>query len=145
MMKTRLLGVSALALAATLTVAGCDRGEQTPEPTTGAADTTTLPDSTAQAPATVPPADGTASTDSAGPGETMGAALDDATVTAKVKAALLATDGISGTDISVETQQGRVILTGRVPDQAQAQRAAEVAGNVEGVQGVDNRIEVAAG
>ncbi len=143
MMKTRLLGVPALALAAALTVAGCDRRDET---TTGEADTTTtFPDSTAQAPATVPPADGTASTDAAGPGETMGAALDDATVTAKVKAALLATDGISGTDISVETQQGRVILTGRVPDQAQAQRAAEVASNVEGVQGVDNRIEVAAG
>lgn len=142
MMKTRLLGVPALALAAALTAAGCDRRDET---TTGEADTTTFPDSTAQAPATVPPADGTASTDAAGPGETMGAALDDATVTAKVKAALLATDGISGTDISVETQQGRVILTGRVPDQAQAQRAAEVASNVEGVQGVDNRIEVAAG
>lgn len=144
MMKTRLLGVPVLALAAALTVAGCNRADETPE-TTGEADTTTFPDSTAQAPATVPPADGTASTDAAGPGETMGAALDDATVTAKVKAALLATDGISGTDISVETQQGRVILTGRVPDQAQAQRAAEVASNVEGVQGVDNRIEVAAG
>lgn len=72
-------------------------------------------------------------------------ALDDATVTAKVKAALLATDGISSSDISVETEQGRVILTGRVPDQMQAERAEDVAEGVEGVLAVENRIEVGAG
>jgi len=138
-MKQRLHGVAALALTAALALAGCNRADDNAD-TTGAVEPT-VPDTTAEAPATVPQTGDPAM----GPGEQTGAALDDAAVTAKVKAALLATDGISGTDISVETQQGTVILTGRVPDQAQAQRAAEVAGNVEGVVSVDNRIEVAAG
>ena len=140
-MKHRLTGVSALALLAALAVTGCNRGDDAT--TTGSADTAIAPDTTAEAPAdrtaAPPPMDTTA-----GAGERAGAALDDATVTAKVKAALLATDGISGTDISVETQQGKVILTGKVQDQAEALRAAEVASNVEGVQAVDNRIEVSA-
>ncbi len=144
-MKHRVFGVSALTLVAALAITGCNRGEDARD-TTGTADPMVMPEDTAQAPpATLAPSDTTAGVDPAGPGETMGATLDDATVTARVKAALLATDGISGTDISVETQHGRVILTGRVPDQSQALRAAEVAGNVDGVQAVDNRIQVAAG
>jgi len=142
-MRYTVHGVSALALVATLAVTGCNRTDDDVD-TTGAVDPNpTMPEDTAQAPATVPQTDTTA--DMEGMGEQAGAALDDAAVTAKVKAALLATDGISGTDISVETQQGRVILTGRVPDQMQAQRAGEVAQSVEGVMSVENRIEVAAG
>jgi len=140
-MKQGLTAVSALALVAALALTGCDRGDDVD--TTTPADTAVLPDTTPEAPADTtaanPPMDTTA-----GAGERAGIALDDATVTARVKAALLATDGISGTDISVETQQGHVILTGRVEDQAQALRAAEVVSNVEGVQAVDNRIEVSA-
>ena len=140
-MKQTLTGVSALALLAALAVTGCNRGDDAT--TTGSADTAMPPDTAAQAPAdttpATPPMDSTA-----GAGERAGASLDDATLTAKVKAALLATDGISGTDISVETQQGKVILTGKVQDQAEALRAAEIASNVEGVQAVDNRIEVSA-
>lgn len=103
-----------------------------------------MPDSTAQAPATVPQTDTTTGDNLAAADEQAGAALDDAAVTAKVKAALMASDGVSGIDISIETMQGTVILTGKVADQAQALRAAQIAGNVEGVQSVDNRIEVAA-
>lgn len=131
-MKQRMYGIPAFALLAALVVTGCNRTDDAS--TTGSADTGMPPDTTAQAPAL--PEDGST---------TLGAAMDDVTVTAKVKAALLAADGISGTDISVETQDGTVILTGRVPDQAQALRAAEVASTVEGVQAVENRIEVSAG
>lgn len=130
-MKQRMYGVPVLALLAALAITGCNRTDDASS-TTGSADTGMPPDTTAEAPAL--PEDQT----------TLGAAMDDVTVTAKVKAALLAADGISGTDISVETQDGTVILTGRVPDQAQALRAAEVASNVEGVQAVENRIEVSA-
>jgi len=69
-------------------------------------------------------------------------AIDDATVTAKVKTALLADKAVGGTAISVETKQGRVTLTGHVP-QAQIQRAEEIARGVEGVQGVDNQLVAA--
>ncbi len=140
-MKYTLQGVSALALVAALAMTGCNRTEDVN--TTGAVDSNpTLPDDTAQSPATLP-SDTTAEAESMG--DRAVGALDDATVTAKVKAALLATDGISSSDISVETEQGRVILTGRVPDQMQAERAEDVAEGVEGVLAVENRIEVGAG
>jgi hyperosmotically inducible protein len=89
-------------------------------------------------------APGTDSSAASDPG-TMKATVEDTTVTAKVKAALLATDGIQATDISVETQQGVVILTGKVADASQARRAAEIAQGVEGVRAVDNRLTTAAG
>ena len=140
-MKYTLQGVSALALVAALAMTGCNRTEDVNK--TGAVDSNpTLPDDTAQSPATLP-SDTTAEAESMG--DRAVGALDDATVTAKVKAALLATDGISSSDISVETEQGRVILTGRVPDQMQAERAEDVAEGVEGVLAVENRIEVGAG
>jgi hyperosmotically inducible protein len=71
--------------------------------------------------------------------------VEDTTLTAKVKAALLATDGIQATDITVETKQGIVILTGKVGDATQARRAAEIAQSVEGVKSVDNRLTSQAG
>jgi len=68
--------------------------------------------------------------------------IDDAAITAKVKTALLAEPGIPSADISVETVAGKVTLTGKVPDRAQAERAIQVAATVEGVTGVDNRLAV---
>jgi hyperosmotically inducible protein len=131
MIQGHKLGLAVLALSAAL--AGCDRGEPVPG------------EQGSQAPSSAPPAtDGAGS--SAANGSTsqdagnMQATVEDTTVTAKVKAALLATDGIQATDISVETQQGVVILTGKVADASQAQRAAEVAQSVEGVRSVDNRL-----
>ncbi len=139
-MKYTLQGVAALALVTALATTGCNRSEDVN--TTGAVDSNpAMPDDTAQSPTL--PSDTTAEAE--GMGEQAVGALDDAAVTAKVKAALLATDGIPSTDISVETEQGRVILTGRVPDQMQAERAEDVAEGVEGVLSVENRIEVGAG
>jgi hyperosmotically inducible protein len=76
---------------------------------------------------------------------TVGERVQDATITAKVKAALLAADNVNGTDISVETVDGRVVLSGMVPDQGQVDRAVATARNVEGVIDVENRIEVGKG
>jgi hyperosmotically inducible protein len=126
----RRAGAAALLLAG-LGLAGCDRGAQD------------AAQQNSQAPSSAPPATdggaapgGSATVDPGG----MQATVDDTTVTAKVKAALLATDGIQATDISVETQQGVVILTGKVADATQAQRAQEIAQSVEGVRSVDNRL-----
>lgn len=69
-------------------------------------------------------------------------AVDDSAITAKVKTALLAEPGIPSADISVETVAGKVTLTGKVTDRAQAERAIQVAAMVEGVKGVDNRLAV---
>ena len=69
-------------------------------------------------------------------------AIDDSAITAKVKTALLAEPGIPSADISVETVAGKVTLTGKVADRAQAERAIQVVAMVEGVKGVDNRLAV---
>lgn len=134
--------LSALAMLAAVSVTACNRHDQ------NASNNPNSPTTTSQAPSTTPPAGtpSTAPTDQTGsattaPGSTSSAAVDDATVTAKVKAALAAADGISGTNITVETQQGTVILTGKVADATQSQRAAQVAGGVEGVRSVDNRLQ----
>jgi hyperosmotically inducible protein len=66
--------------------------------------------------------------------------IDDSAITAKVKTALLAEPGIPSADISVETVSGKVTLSGKVTDRAQAERAVQVAAMVEGVKGVDNRL-----
>lgn len=76
--------------------------------------------------------------------EKTGQAADDAAITAKVKVALLSADGLKSGDISVDTSQGRVTLTGSVPEQQQVQLASSVAGTVEGVRDVENRITVRA-
>jgi len=68
--------------------------------------------------------------------------LDDSTVTAKVKAALLADDQVKSVPISVETRKGVVVLSGFVSDQKQAWRASEVTAAVAGVSAVRNDLRI---
>jgi len=72
------------------------------------------------------------------------AAVDDAAITTKVKAALLADDQVKGTQINVDTSAGIVKLTGTVDSQAQVQRAVEVAKGISGVQKVENNLAASA-
>jgi len=68
--------------------------------------------------------------------------LDDAGITTKIKAKLTADPEINPFNISVETEEGTVYLTGRVKDQAQKDEAEELARNTDGVKRVVNHIEV---
>jgi len=68
--------------------------------------------------------------------------IGDATVTTRVKAALLDDDRVSGMDINVETQDGVVQLSGFVENAAEIAVAAAIAADVEGVKSVENDIEV---
>jgi hyperosmotically inducible protein len=72
------------------------------------------------------------------------AAVDDAAITTKVKAALLADDQVKGTQINVDTNGGTVRLTGTVDNQAQLQRAVEVAKGVQGVARVESNLTASA-
>lgn len=65
----------------------------------------------------------------------------DSAITAKVKAALVA-DRVSPFDVSVETEGGRVILSGFVSRGEHAVKAEQVAASVPGVLGVRNALEV---
>lgn len=73
---------------------------------------------------------------------TMGSAIDDTAVTARVKSALLADPGIKSLDISVLTFKGEVQLTGFVNSQDQIEQAGKLAAAAEGVSGVKNELTI---
>ena len=62
--------------------------------------------------------------------------MSDTWITTKVKAGLLAESDVSGLDISVETANGTVSLSGDVDSQAQIDRATAIARDIEGVRSV---------
>ncbi|WNI88286.1 molecular chaperone OsmY [Citrobacter portucalensis] len=72
----------------------------------------------------------------------VGNFMDDSTITAKVKAALVDHESIKSTDISVKTDQKVVTLSGFVESQAQAEEAVKVAKGVEGVTSVSDKLHV---
>jgi hyperosmotically inducible periplasmic protein len=70
----------------------------------------------------------------------VGQSIEDASITAKVKAALLASSYVQGSVISVRTEQGHVTLKGKVLDEKQIDRAVQIARAVTGVKDVDNQL-----
>jgi len=73
-------------------------------------------------------------------GDKTGVALDDAAITAKVKAAIFAEPGLKTLQISVDTVKGVVTLSGSVNSQANSDSAKALAGAVAGVKEVENRL-----
>ena len=73
-----------------------------------------------------------------------GAVVDNAALTTKVKAALLADDQVKGTQINVDSNSGTVKLTGTVDSADQVRRAEDVAKGVQGVQHVENNLVASA-
>jgi Predicted periplasmic or secreted lipoprotein len=72
----------------------------------------------------------------------VGNFMDDSSITAKVKAALVDHESIKSTDISVKTDKKVVTLSGFVESQAQAEQAVTVAKGVEGVTSVSDKLHV---
>lgn len=70
--------------------------------------------------------------------KTAGTYIDDATITAKVKAAVLEDASLKSAEINVETSKGRVQLSGFVNSRADINRAVKVAKGVKGVKSVKN-------
>jgi osmotically-inducible protein OsmY len=79
---------------------------------------------------------------SSGSKESTGEYVDDAVITAKVKASIFNEPNLKASEINVETYKGDVQLSGFVAQPADAQRAAEVARGVKGVTSVKNDIRV---
>lgn len=71
-----------------------------------------------------------------------GEVVTDAWITTKVKADLLATDGVSGSSINVDTSNGVVTLTGNVGSSAEADKAVTLARAIKGVVRVDSQLSV---
>ena len=139
-------------VAAFAAVAGCNREERTtvtpatPAPAAPAA-ATTPPE-----PPNPPSITGTAPTapdpQKPGPAERAGRALgeqlDDATLTAKVKTALLQAPDVKGMQINVDSDRGAVALSGFVDSQTQIDRALQLARGVPGVREVHNKMTIKA-
>ncbi|MET0267141.1 MAG: BON domain-containing protein [Duganella sp.] len=69
-------------------------------------------------------------------------AVADSVITTKIKTELMAEPSLKSLDVKVETNNGKVSLSGFVPSQAEADRAATVARNVKGVSDVQNSLRV---
>lgn len=74
--------------------------------------------------------------------EKVGEVFDDAAITAKVKAAILAEEGLKVLQINVDTMKGVVTLSGSVDTQQNSDRAKEVAGAAADVKDVENKLVV---
>ena len=74
--------------------------------------------------------------------KSVGNVVDDSTITAGVKAGLLAEKGVPSNDVNIEVYKGEVLLSGFVPDQAAKDAAGKVAKGVAGVKSVRNVIAV---
>ena len=66
--------------------------------------------------------------------------VDDAALTTKVKAALLADELVKGTQINVDSNNGVVTLNGAVDSPAHKEKAEQIAKGVSGVTRVQNNL-----
>lgn len=75
-------------------------------------------------------------------GERTARVAADGSITTKVKAGLVADPDLKGMEISVDTEQGVVMLSGFVESKAEADKAVQVAKSVDGVTSVKSAIKV---
>ncbi len=75
-------------------------------------------------------------------GKSLGRDIDDATITAEVKAKLAAEKIATLTRIDVDTNNGVVALNGTVQSEDMRMRAVDVARGVKGVREVVNNLRV---
>ncbi len=134
------LTVLAASILAALAISACDQS-----PSSRNSSAVTPPRSTE--PSTMAPADRTSSntmspttpstaTTADSTANRVASATDDAAVTTKVKAALLAEPGLRSMEIHVDTKDGIVTLTGSPDSAANRDRAVVIARNVAGVKDV---------
>ena len=74
--------------------------------------------------------------------QSVGAYVDDATITTQVKARMLDNPGVAGTSISVETLNGTVMLSGFAKTTTERSAAETIARDVTGVKEVKNEIAI---
>lgn len=75
---------------------------------------------------------------------TAGEKIDDASVTAQVKTALLTHRSTSAVNTKVTTRNGEVILTGIAKSDAEKSLVSKLVADIQGVTGVDNQMTVEA-
>lgn len=155
-MKTHVVRAAGAAAVSILLAAACTREEPQPAPVPpppAASAPVAPPPPITTGPASAPATSTTPATSTApgpdGPaeraGRVIGEQIDDATVTAKVKAALLQAKDVKGLDVTVETEKSVVQLSGFVASAAEAERAVQIARGIAGVKEVQNKMSVKPG
>lgn len=74
--------------------------------------------------------------------ETVGAYVDDATITTKIKSRYIESKLVAASSIRVETLNGTVMLSGFAKDATEKATAESIARDVNGVKSVRNEIVV---
>lgn len=74
--------------------------------------------------------------------ETVGAYVDDATITTKIKARFVDNKDVDASAISVETLKGTVMLSGFAKNMTEKSMAEKLAREVSGVKQVKNEIAI---
>ena len=77
-----------------------------------------------------------------GCGKTVGEAIDDTTITTRVKTAMLNDPGVGGLRIDVDTFKGVVTLSGRVKSQTERDQALALARAINGVTEVKDALQI---
>jgi osmotically-inducible protein OsmY len=75
-------------------------------------------------------------------GKSVGETIDDATITTRVKTALLNDPDIGGLRIDVDTFKGVVTLSGRVKTKQEEAKAMSIAKRTDGVTDVKSTLQV---
>ena len=75
-------------------------------------------------------------------GKTVGETIDDATVTTRVKTALLNDPDVGGLRIDVDTFKGVVTLSGRVKSRTEEEKAVTIARKINGVTDVKSTLQI---
>ena len=77
-----------------------------------------------------------------GCGKTVGETIDDATITTRVKTALLNDSDVGGLRIDVDTFKGVVTLSGRVKTKEEEAKAVSLARKIGGVAEVKSTLQI---
>src|SRR5512133_907663 len=75
-------------------------------------------------------------------GHAIGNSVDDASITAQVKTALLNDSQVNATKIDVSTSNGVVTMSGTVRSQPEQERAIQIARRVNGVKDVKANLNI---
>ena len=77
------------------------------------------------------------------PGETTGEKIDDASITAQVKSALMAHRSTSAIHTKVETTDGVVTINGMAKNDAEKSLVSKLVNDINGVVSVNNNMTIA--
>ena len=75
--------------------------------------------------------------------ETAGQYVDDTTISARAKAALIKDNNVRSSDFSIEVYQGNVTLTGVATSPTEAKLAEQDIRAIQGVKSVKNDVRIA--